>query len=101
MALNSRDLAQTLNGIRGRFYHFMYEYIRTDITRAGVFRMIESLRVLRSRDFIFPFLSLFFFRLPRVRDHFRISPCIVRTRTKRQTARDSRHGINIDLRILP
>lgn len=52
--------------------------------------------------FYFPFsLSLFFFRLPRVRDHFRISLCIVWARTKRQTARDSRHGINIDLRILP
>lgn len=80
------------------FYLRVYS---TDVIRAGVFRMIESLRVLRSRDFIFPFLSLFFFRPPRVRDHFRISSCIVWARTKRQTARDSRHGINIDLRILP
>lgn len=79
---------------------YLRVYTRTDVTRAGVFRMIESLRVLRSRDFIFLFLSLFF-RLPRVRDHFRISPCIVRARTKRQTARDTRYGINIDLRILP
>lgn len=41
----------------------------------------------------------FYFFLSRVRDHFRIS--LYCASSERQTARDRRHGINIDLRILP
>jgi len=58
--------------------------------RADVFRMIESFCVLRSHDFISFFAAW---------DHFRVS--LHCTSSERQTARDRRHGINIDLRILP
>lgn len=94
MALNFCDLAQTLNGIRGRFYHFIYEYIRA-LTYVPVYFAWSRASVFYDRTILF----VCFFFLPRVRDHFRIS--LYCASSERQTARDRRHGINIDLRILP